>query len=286
VWHKEILWALHQGVAVYGSASMGALRAAELAEFGVVGVGKVFEAFAAGHLEDDDEVAVVHGPPESGYRRLSEALVNIRATLASATAARIIDVETQSRLLRRAKALHYSQRTYSRLLEAIPCAALHDWLPIGRIDVKRADAFRMLEAIRERRDAPTRAAGPFEATVFWENALVEMRNDLAACVADELMLAGQPAGSLRHDQLASLVRAALLKKGVLAMHDAADADLAQLELSVADLVAWFVATQNLDEGRLRDLERTAETSPRELIRALTRQYVYVHCNQDSQLEPR
>lgn len=26
VWHKEILWALAQGIPVYGSASMGALR--------------------------------------------------------------------------------------------------------------------------------------------------------------------------------------------------------------------------------------------------------------------
>ena len=34
VWHKEILWAMAQGVHVYGSASMGALRAAELTAFG------------------------------------------------------------------------------------------------------------------------------------------------------------------------------------------------------------------------------------------------------------
>ena len=30
VWHKEILWAMSQGIRVFGSASMGALRAAEL----------------------------------------------------------------------------------------------------------------------------------------------------------------------------------------------------------------------------------------------------------------
>ena len=32
VWHKEILWAMSRGVRVLGSSSMGALRAAELAE--------------------------------------------------------------------------------------------------------------------------------------------------------------------------------------------------------------------------------------------------------------
>ena len=31
VWHKEILWAISRGIPVFGSASMGALRAAELA---------------------------------------------------------------------------------------------------------------------------------------------------------------------------------------------------------------------------------------------------------------
>src|SRR5262245_16389942 len=56
VWHKEILWAMSQGIHVYGSASMGALRAAELHAFGMEGVGKVFESFRDGHLEDDDEV--------------------------------------------------------------------------------------------------------------------------------------------------------------------------------------------------------------------------------------
>ena len=48
VWHKEILWAMAQGVHVFGSASMGALRAAELAPFGMRGVGLIFEAYRDG----------------------------------------------------------------------------------------------------------------------------------------------------------------------------------------------------------------------------------------------
>ncbi|HEY0580591.1 MAG TPA: TfuA-like protein, partial [Chloroflexota bacterium] len=42
VWHKEILWAMAEGVHVFGSSSMGALRAAELAPFGMTGVGDIF----------------------------------------------------------------------------------------------------------------------------------------------------------------------------------------------------------------------------------------------------
>ena len=39
VWHGEILDALDSGVRVFGASSMGALRAAELQAFGMVGVG-------------------------------------------------------------------------------------------------------------------------------------------------------------------------------------------------------------------------------------------------------
>ena len=46
VWHKEILWALERGVRVIGAASLGALRAAECAPYGMEGVGRVFEAVA------------------------------------------------------------------------------------------------------------------------------------------------------------------------------------------------------------------------------------------------
>ena len=41
VWHKEILWALNMGIRVIGAASMGAIRAAELAPFGMEGVGRI-----------------------------------------------------------------------------------------------------------------------------------------------------------------------------------------------------------------------------------------------------
>src|ERR1700758_4110244 len=50
VWHKEILWAMAQGIHVYGAASIGALRAAELHSFGMVGIGRIFDAYRDGIL--------------------------------------------------------------------------------------------------------------------------------------------------------------------------------------------------------------------------------------------
>src|SRR5215472_4011322 len=61
VWHKEIMWAMENGVHVFGSAGMGALRAVELEVFGMRGVGWVHQAFKEGTLEQDDEVAVAFG---------------------------------------------------------------------------------------------------------------------------------------------------------------------------------------------------------------------------------
>ncbi|MFN9630245.1 MAG: TfuA-like protein, partial [Cyanobacteriota bacterium] len=70
VWHKELLLALDEGVALYGAASMGALRAAECAPFGMVGLGRIYARFADGTLTRDDEVAVAHATAEFGHRTL------------------------------------------------------------------------------------------------------------------------------------------------------------------------------------------------------------------------
>ena len=182
VWHKEILWAMTQGIHVYGSASMGALRAAELAPFGMEGVGKVFEAYRDGLLEDDDEVAVVHSPAEKGFRPNSEAMVNIRHTLAAAEESGVIGAETRSALETLAKALYYPDRSYPRLLadaaqQGLPAQeveALRAWLPRGRVDQKRADALAMLRALGQRRSEnpePKRVSYILEHTKFWDRAV-------------------------------------------------------------------------------------------------------------------
>ena len=178
IWHKEILWALSQGIHVFGSASMGALRAAELHSFGMRGVGRIFEAFVDGALEDDDEVAVVHGPEEVGYLSLSEPMVNIRATLAAAEGEGVLKPAARGALTDYAKSLFFPERNWTALLaQAISlgvsegeAASLRDWLSNGALDQKRLDALEMLSAMRE-----TLACGEafrpnfhFEWTHLWD----------------------------------------------------------------------------------------------------------------------
>ncbi len=182
VWHKEILFAIDQGIAVFGASSMGALRAAELHPFGMVGVGAIFEAFRDGRLEDDDEVAVIHGPAELGYPSLSEAMVNIRRTLADAVQDDVIPAETARQLEAIAKGLPYRDRGYGRVMrlaadQGVPDEELADlklWLPNGRFDQKREDARLMLRALRrwDAQGAPAPARHfHFEHTVMWDRAV-------------------------------------------------------------------------------------------------------------------
>jgi hypothetical protein len=178
VWHKEILWAMSRGVPVFGSASMGALRAAELHAFGMRGVGRIFEAFRDGEFEDDDEVAVVHGPAELGHLQASEAMVNIRATLARAESEGVLSKNSRGALEAFGKSMFFPHRNWQALLEGAAIlgvaeserAALSVWLTDGRVDQKRADALEMLAAMREALLGSNEARPKFnfEWTYFWD----------------------------------------------------------------------------------------------------------------------
>jgi hypothetical protein len=178
VWHKEILWAMGEGIPVFGSAGVGALRAAELAPFGMEGVGKIYESFCAGTLEDDDEVAVEYAGPDDGYRPRSEAMVNIRATVDESFRQGILSASTRSVLLNVAKGLFYPQRSYRTILQQaveleLSASEIHrfrDWLPRGRVNQMRRDAVAMLRQIRVQleRGSPLKPARfKLEQTEVW-----------------------------------------------------------------------------------------------------------------------
>jgi hypothetical protein len=149
-WHKEILYAIEQGVQVFGAASMGALRAAECAEFGMIGVGAVFERYRTGELTDDAAVAQVHGPEELGYLPLSEALVNVEATIARFRQMRAVTEAEAERLDASARALFFKERTYPRILADAGLdkgergKRLAELIRRCKVDVKREDALILL----------------------------------------------------------------------------------------------------------------------------------------------
>jgi hypothetical protein len=147
VWHKEILWAMEQGVIVAGAASMGALRAAELHSFGMIGVGKIFANYRDDSLTGDDEVAVSHGPAELGYLPTNIALVNVRATVAAAVQAQRCDQAMADKVLQAAQAVFFKQRSWQAVV-AKACLMGDDvllWLQAHYVDQKKRDALEALE---------------------------------------------------------------------------------------------------------------------------------------------
>ncbi|XUM20220.1 TfuA-like protein [Bradyrhizobium oligotrophicum S58] len=203
VWHKEILWAMANGIHVFGSASMGALRAAELYAFGMEGVGKVFAAYRDGVFEADDEVALIHGPAELGFPALSEPLVNIRFTLQKAVAHGVISEASRPILEALGKASFYPERSYPALLRgarsdgrlaAQEIDALEAWLPEHRVDQKREDALEMLQTMRRRfaGDAVPEAVDyAFEHTQLWDGLMQDAQRS-AAAARETVMPDGTP----------------------------------------------------------------------------------------------
>jgi hypothetical protein len=177
VWHKEILWALSNGIPVFGSSSMGALRAAELDVFGMVGVGRIYQWYRDGVLEDDDEVALIHGPLEAKYLPLSEPMVNVRATCEAAVAAGILHQQAADSIMAAAKHIHYQDRTWERLLSAnTEWAAFAQWKDAHHVDQKRSDAAALIsEMLRQvpQSKAPHSNAFRFEWTNLWDQAMQE-----------------------------------------------------------------------------------------------------------------
>jgi hypothetical protein len=273
-WHKEILWAMAEGVHVFGASSMGALRAAELCTFGMVGVGRVFEAFRDGELEDDDEVAVVHGPAEHGYAAGSEAMVNIRATLRRAVAERLLSDDTAARLTVLAKDTFYAQRGYRALLAAgkaqgLPQAeleAFRDWLPERRVDQKRLDALQLLDTLSElvaHNPKPKRVAYTFQPTDAWHEAQrlagdglhsQHSRAGLDEALLDELKISGaypraRAAAAARGWALDAARRAAV-KPDALAVRTAVETFRRDAGLSERQAFETWREAQRLDDAAL------------------------------------
>lgn len=188
VWHKEILYAMSQGIHVFGAGSMGALRAAELDVFGMQGIGEVYRRYRSAELEDDDEVAVVHGPKEMSYIGASDAMVNIRVTLEAAQQY-VLTPEQAMKLLEAAKQTWYPNRSFSHLLEqakdilpATTHAALSQFISQQKIDIKRQDAIELLQHLTSNIDVKQLPAMQvdyaFVKTDAWETMVEAVENTL------------------------------------------------------------------------------------------------------------
>ena len=143
-----------KGILVFGSSSLGALRAVELKRFGMMGIGKIFNLFLKGIIDSDDEVAVTF----TGYREYqSDALIDIRYNLFLAQKKQIIDKNTKRNILRIAKKTYFPYRTYDDILEkskkvfSLQKKQIEDfgeYISKHKVSLKEKDAIRLLINIK------------------------------------------------------------------------------------------------------------------------------------------
>ena len=164
-WHKELLMLMARGTIVFGAASIGALRAAELAPFGMIGVGTIFRAFASNRLWGDDEVALVHATGRLGWAPLTVPMVEVRATLVGACRAGLLDPATARRLRAAAHAIHFSDRDWPAIIRAAAAARLAPPTTLAQLEemhvpLKRQDALACLAEARRHFAAPAPCPPP------------------------------------------------------------------------------------------------------------------------------
>ena len=181
-WHKEILFAIDQGVRMLGAASMGALRAAECAPFGMVAVGVVAGRYISGEITDDADVAQIHGPPELGCPPLSEALVNIEATRKAALRAGALSPADARTLKFSARRIFFKDRTLGRVVEQAGFSgskanALLDVLKTHWRDIKREDATALVGEMLQ--EPAVRGARPqawtFRRPTAWRRFIADLQ---------------------------------------------------------------------------------------------------------------
>jgi len=152
----EIRAAIGEGARVFGAASMGALRAAECQSLGMLGVGWIFDNYAAGLLRSDDEVALLFDPRD--LRAITIPLVNIRWALHLAVEEGVLSASSAVHLLYVARAVRFKVRDQEQLLKAVSDSTWQSQMRTllefmqtnpSRTDRKRLDALMLLELMQQ-----------------------------------------------------------------------------------------------------------------------------------------
>ncbi|MBQ9160009.1 MAG: TfuA-related McrA-glycine thioamidation protein [Methanobrevibacter sp.] len=151
VGHKEILSVLKKGIEVYGASSMGALRASELDTLGMVGIGYVYNQYASGEVDSDDDVAVMLD--SQTLEPLSEPLINMKYVFENAAAENILTLAEKDELLAIGKRTFYPKRNYAQTLKESSLddtkkGELIDFIRKSK-DIKKEDAKDLLRHIKQ-----------------------------------------------------------------------------------------------------------------------------------------
>lgn len=160
VWHKEVLFALNNGVRVFGASSMGALRAAELDRFGMEGVGEIYRHYSGGFLTADEDVALLHADGEHGWRPITWPMVNVWATVQHLRDQDLLPGRDCDALQAAADVLHFSQRSSNALVQTLiaqgrpDAQTLVEVFEANFVDQKKLDAIEAITTALDHANLP------------------------------------------------------------------------------------------------------------------------------------
>ena len=136
---KEV-FAATRHAAIYGAASMGALRAAECFAYGMVPLGIIARWYIRGIVDGDDEVAVLVDPRTK--TALTVPMVNVRYALLLARRRGLLKEAECEAVYTGARATYYMDRGWDDVVALVPQRAQIAFRALARqeADLKRHDA--------------------------------------------------------------------------------------------------------------------------------------------------
>ena len=112
---SEIMDAIRSGIRVYGSSSMGALRASEMENYGMIGCGKVFDHIKSQDFFRDDLLGqVFEGETNSAA---NSAYVDFYFNLETLVNKKQLKPDHFEKILKVFAQLHFAERTIPKLLK-------------------------------------------------------------------------------------------------------------------------------------------------------------------------
>ena len=189
VWHKEILYALSLGTRVLGAASMGALRAAECAPFGMEPIGDIAQRYSSGELDDDADVALTFGPEELGYRPLSEPMVDVVDKVERLRQRDQVTRAEGAAILAAGQQLYYADRSVQALFrrafgDTDRATTIAKSYVAATPSAKQRDAIALLAAMRGEAGPPL-VRWQLAEPPFWKRTLQSIEKEVANSVTIE-----------------------------------------------------------------------------------------------------
>ena len=129
----EIREAIQRGLLLFGSTSMGALRAVEAGPLGMHGLGEIFSEYASGFRTRDADVALLHD--EFGAQ-LTVPMVNIEL-LAVQLERRGQSPEAVREFVRQCQAIHFTERDLDSVAQV--CRSLWGTSPGSPVELLSGD---------------------------------------------------------------------------------------------------------------------------------------------------